>query len=324
MNLTAPNASARQRDMANVGSDFRRALVTGLSGKAKNIPCRYFYDAEGSRLFEEICALPEYYLTRVELGLLERHAEEIVALIGSHAEIVEFGAGAGEKIRPLLNAMDRPHSYLPIDISDSRLHDTASEVRTNYPMLPVRPIVADFTASISLPAMKGARRIGFFPGSTIGNFEPDKAEEFLARAAHMLKGGGLLVGVDLVKDPCVLHAAYNDSARVTAAFNKNVLVRANREAGAHFELSRFAHYAFYNPRQRRIEMYLVSGSAQRVSIDGCVIPFAEGEAIHTEYSYKYTVQDFRALAVSAGYVPRATWCDVERLFSVHWLESKRT
>jgi dimethylhistidine N-methyltransferase len=172
-----------------------------------------------------------------------------------------------------------------------------------------------------LPTLSGARRVGFFPGSTIGNFEPEEARDFLAGAARMLKGGGLLIGVDLVKDPAVLHAAYNDSAGVTAAFNKNLLARANREAGANFDLDRFAHYAFYNPIESRIEVYLVSAAAQQVNVCGRAISFAEGETIHTEWSYKYTVESFRALAASAGFIPHGLWCDAEGLFSLHWLEA---
>ena len=312
---------AEEREIADDASDFVEALLKGLTSEPKRIPCKFFYDAEGSRLFEKICALPEYYPTRIELALLRRHAEQIAALIGPRCEIMEFGAGAGEKIRPLLNALDRACAYFPIDISGPYLQSVAGEIQAKYPALAVHPIVADFTASVSLPGMKGARRVGFFPGSTIGNFEPEAARRFLKQAARVLKGGGLLIGVDLVKDPAVLHAAYNDRSGVTEAFNKNLLVRANREAGANFDLARFAHYAFYNPLQRRIEMYLVSTAAQRVGVCGRAIPFREGEAIHTENSHKYTLEDFRALAASAGFVPRAMWCDEDRFFSIHWLES---
>jgi len=320
--MTPPvRIAASRREVASPAEDFADALLGGLRSTPKRIPCKYLYDAEGSLLFEKICTLPEYYPTRVELALLNAHADEMTALIGPEAEIVEFGAGAGEKIAPLLRALDRPRAYLPIDISESYLRNVAARLQAAYPALVIKPIAADFTQGLSLPAASGARRIGFFPGSTVGNFEPAEARAFLSNAARMLKGGGLLVGVDLVKEPAILHAAYNDSAGVTAAFNKNLLARANREAGANFELSRFAHYAFYNPLHRRVEIYLVSAAAQRVSVCGRSIPFSEGEAIHTEYSYKYTVEDFRALAVSAGFVPRAVWCDEDRLFSIHWLEA---
>jgi dimethylhistidine N-methyltransferase len=305
---------------APCGENFSSALLAGLRSSPKNIPCKFFYDAAGSLLFEKICALPEYYPTRTELMLLRTHVHEMAEKIGPHAEIVEFGAGASEKIRPLLNALEDPRAYLPIDISGPYLRSIASRLRNEYPALAIELIIGDFTREISLPPSSG-RRIGFFPGSTIGNFEPDEARAFLANAAQLLKGGGLLIGVDLVKDPAILHAAYNDRAGVTAAFNKNLLVRANREAGANFELAHFAHYALYNPQHRRIEMYLVSTAAQRVMIGGLAIALAEGEAIHTEYSYKYTVDGFRALASSAGFIPSLVWCDANRLFSIHWLET---
>ena len=301
--------------------DFADVLLVGLRATPKSIPCKYFYDAEGSLLFEKICELPEYYPTRTELSLLHSHADEMAHLAGAHTEIVEFGAGASEKIKPLLDALEHPRTYLPVDISGPYLTSIASRLQAEYETLAIHPIVADFTREFSLPAAKG-RRIGFFPGSTIGNFAPNEARGFLARAARMLKGGGLLIGVDLVKDPQILHAAYNDKAGITAAFNKNLLARANREASANFDPARFAHYALYNPPQQRIEMYLVSTAAQCVAVCGRPIAFSEGEAIHTEYSYKYTVDGFRSLAASAGFTPRQLWCDPNRLFSIHWLEAK--
>lgn len=302
--------------------DFRDALIAGLTAMPKYIPSKYFYDEAGSELFEQICALPEYYPTRTELGLLRRHANEIAALFGPDAEIVEFGAGAIEKIRPLLDVAERPRAYIPVDISGAYLRSVAAKLDAEYPELTVRPVVADFTGTLPDAIFSGgARRIGFFPGSTIGNFEDEEAAHFLSETARLVKGGGLLIGVDLVKDPTILHAAYNDDVGVTAAFNKNLLVRANRELGTNFDLQRFAHYACYNPVRQRIEMYLVSLVAQRVTIAGRAIRFAEGEAIHTEWSHKYTVEGFRALAASAGFNPRAAWCDPQRLFSIHWLES---
>jgi len=301
--------------------DFPDALLGGLRSTPKNIPCKYFYDAEGSRLFEQICRLPEYYPTRTEFSLLQTHAEEITAFIGPHAEIMEFGAGAGEKIRPLLDVLHRPSAYIPVDISESYLKSVTARLSADYPSLPIHPLMADFTGELSWPSASGLPRVGFFPGSTIGNFQPEEARDFLGNSAKLLKGGGLLIGVDLVKDPAILHAAYNDRAGITAAFNRNLLARANREAGANFELSRFAHYAFYNPVEHRIEMYLISSMAQRVQICGRMISFSEGQAIHTEYSYKYTVPAFRELAASAGFIPRAVWTDPESLFSIHWLES---
>ena len=301
-------------------NDFADALLSGLRSQPKHIPCKYFYDTEGSRLFEQICALPEYYPTRVELRLLNAHAPEMAAVIGPQAEIVEFGAGAAEKIRPLLRALDNPRAYVPIDISGAYLRSIAERLRFDFPQLAVRPVVADFTSELALPP-SFSRRVGFFPGSTIGNFEPEEARAFLSNAARLLRGGGLLIGVDLVKDPQILHAAYNDAAGITAAFNKNLLARANRELDADFDPSAFWHHAVYQPVQQRIEMYLISRWAQRVSVCGRIIGFAEGEAIHTENSHKYTIDGFRALASSAGFIPRAVWCDADRLFSIHWLET---
>ncbi len=304
-------------------SDFARALLDGLTRQPKEISCKYFYDAEGSALFDAICALPEYYQTRTEVGLLRRHAGEIAALIGPKAEIVEFGAGALRKVRILLEALQSPIAYSPIDISGPYLQSVVQRLAAEYPHLALNPLVADFTAPLHLPAMPGAaKRAGFFPGSTIGNFTPDAAITLLRRMRDMLDGGGLLVGVDLVKDPAVLHAAYNDAAGVTAAFNKNLLARANRELQAGFDLDAFAHYAPYNPLAQRIEMYLVSLKRQRLNIAGSSVEFAAGEAIHTENSHKYSIESFREIAVKAGFAPRAVWSDDARLFSLHWLESR--
>lgn len=300
---------------------FARALLAGLSATPKHIPGKYVYDAEGSALFDRICALPEYYVTRTELQLLARHAGEFAALIGPDAELVEFGAGGGHKARLLLDALVRPRSYLPVDISSDYLAEAAARLAADYPRLVVEPVIADFSQPLALPPPAGGagRRVGFFPGSTIGNFAPREATRFLSAAARLLNGGGLLVGVDLVKDPALLHAAYNDAAGVTAAFNKNLLARANRDLGTDFDLSRFHHYAAYNPVLQRVEMYLISAERQRARVAGRTVAFDEGEAVHTENSHKYTVDGFRALAVDAGFSPRAFWCDAARLFSVHWL-----
>jgi L-histidine Nalpha-methyltransferase len=307
---------------APVSGNFSEALVAGLSRTPKEISCKYFYDADGSRLFDAICELPEYYQTRTETALLAGHAQEIAALIGPHAEIVEFGAGSLRKVRLLLDAAAELRGYTPVDISGDYLMDVTQTLAAEYPNLRLRPLVADFTAPMAIPVLPGvARRVGFFPGSTIGNFRPDAATALLRRMRAALGGGSLLIGVDLVKDPLRLHAAYNDGAGITAAFNKNLLLRANRELGADFALDQFAHYAPYNPAAHRIEMYLVSLKRQSARIAGQRLDFAEGEAIHTEDSHKYTVDGFREMAVRAGFTPRAVWCDDQKLFSIHWLES---
>jgi len=306
------------RQDVDPAEDFAASLRAGLTGTPKTLACKFFYDAEGSRLFDAICELPEYYQTRTEMALLARHAREIAALMGPGAEIVEFGAGALRKVRILLEAAS-PASYMPLDISGDYLADVVRSLAADYPHIAMKPVVADFTRNLVLPG--SGRRAGFFPGSTIGNFTPDAAIALLRRMRGVLNGGGLLVGVDLVKDPARLHAAYNDAAGVTAQFNKNLLARANRELDAGFDLDGFAHYAPYNPIAQRIEMYLVSLKRQSVTVDGTRLDFAAGEAIHTEDSHKYTIESFRELAVKAGFEPRTVWTDAERLFSLHWMES---
>ncbi|MEJ5990362.1 L-histidine N(alpha)-methyltransferase [Ramlibacter sp. PS3R-8] len=301
---------------------FARDMATALAGRPRSISPKYFYDAEGSRLFDRICELPEYYPTRTEIGILERSAGEMAALAGAGAEIVEFGAGSLRKVRLLLQAFDRPARYLPIDISGEHLRDAAAILRAEFPGLEVQPLVGDYTQSLALPAPVGhGKRIGFFPGSTLGNFTPDEAVAFLQRAAAVLQGGALLLGADLVKDPHVLHAAYNDGQGVTAAFNLNLLARANRELGTNFNLARFHHYAFYNAALQRIEMHLVSRERHSVTLAEERYLVEEGESLHTENSYKFTVDGLRAMAVRAGFRPGPVWTDPERLFSVHWLHA---
>lgn len=304
--------------------EFSRDLVSGLCRKPKEIPCKYFYDARGSELFDRICRLPEYYQTRSETALLREHAGEIARLMGPRVELIEFGAGSLAKVRILLDALDAPQSYVPIDISGDYLLDVVVGLEEDYPDMTLRPVIADFTQELTLPAkeMAVSRRVGFFPGSTIGNFTRQAAVAFLRNAAKVLKGGGLLIGTDLVKDPAILHAAYNDQTGVTAAFNKNLLLRANRELGANFDLNHFAHHACYNPTARKIEMYLVSLARQTVRVAGETVRFAEGEAVHTEDSQKYTIEGFTELAVEAGFTPRKSWTDAHRLFAIHWLEMR--
>ncbi len=305
------------------GSDFGRDLANAFATRPRRIAPKYFYDAQGSRLFERICELPEYYPTRVERAILQAHAGEMAQRIGPDAEIVEFGAGACEKVRLLLDRLERPACYRPIDICASALDTACAGLRRDYPGLALAPLAADcFGDFLAPPAHPQARRrVGFFPGSTLGNFTPDEALSFLRRACDLLRGGGLLLGVDLVKDPAVLHAAYNDSAGVTAAFNLNLLARANRELGTQFDVSRFFHHAFYNAPLQRIEMHLVSARRQRLEVGGAVHVMEEGETLHTENSYKYTVDGLRALAERAGFTPGPVWTDPGRLFSVHWLQA---
>lgn len=303
-------------------SGFGSDLLQALSRHPRSISPKYFYDAEGSRLFDRICELPEYYPTRTEIGILQRSAGEMAALAGPGAEIVEFGAGSLRKVRLLLQAFEAPARYLPIDISGEHLRDAAAILRAEFRGLDVQPVVADYTQGLALPPVTGrGRRIGFFPGSTIGNFTPQEAMAFLHDAAAALRGGALLIGADLVKDPHVLHAAYNDAQGVTAAFNLNVLARANRELATNFVLPQFAHYAFYNAPLQRIEMHLVSRVRQAVTLAGERFTIEEGEALHTENSCKFTVDGLRELARRAGFRPGPVWTDPERLFSVHWLHA---
>lgn len=305
--------------------EFARDMLQALGRHPREISPKYFYDAQGSALFDSICELPEYYPTRTEIGILQNNAAAIANQMGRHAEIVEFGAGSLRKVRLLLDAAQSPSRYVPIDISGEHMTQAAAALMADYPGLQVAPVVADYTQALTLPPpLQGAgRRIGFFPGSTIGNFTPDEAVRFLRTAARVLRGGALLLGADLIKDPAVLHAAYNDSQGVTAAFNLNLLVRANRELSADFDLSRFAHSAFYNAPQRRIEMHLLSLRRQRVSLLGRHFDLEEGETIHTENSHKFTIDSLRALARSAGFMPGPVWTDADRRFSLHWLEAPR-
>ncbi len=300
---------------------FLLAVVSGLSRPRKSIPSKFFYDAEGSRLFERICELEEYYPTRTELAILDEHVESLASLLPARAVLVEFGSGASIKVRLLLDALHQPGGYVPIDISREHLLDAAEQLAADYPQLTVCPVHADFAAPMRLPdALPAGPRIGFFPGSTIGNFHPAEAVAVLEGFAAALDGPGqLLIGVDLKKDPRILDAAYNDAAGITAAFNLNLLARINRELGGDFDLEAFRHHAAYNAAAGRIEMYLVSQKEQQVRIAGRRFHFHSGERIHTENSYKYTLDEFRLIAVAAGYAPRAVFTDPRELFSVHLL-----
>ncbi|MBU6486252.1 MAG: L-histidine N(alpha)-methyltransferase [Burkholderiales bacterium] len=307
-------------------SAFCRDLLAGLSRTPRSIAPKYFYDAHGSALFDRICELPEYYPTRTERRILERYGREMAEVVGPQADIIEFGAGSLEKIRILLQSFEArtlPRRYFPIDISAAHLEEAARRMHADCPWLEVRPVAADYMNEAQLKGLDAAtgRRVGFFPGSTIGNFDEYEAMTFLRSAARLLEGGGLLVGVDLVKDPQTLHRAYNDAQGVTAAFNLNLLRRANTELSADFDVGAFAHYAFYDPRKHRIEMHLVSRCAQTVRVAGQSFDFEEGESLHTESSHKFTIEGFRKLAVSAGFRPGPVWTDEARLFSVHWLGS---
>ncbi len=304
-------------------SDFARDLVAGLRATPKRIPPKYFYDAAGSRLFERITTLPEYYPTRAEMQILRERAGAVAALVPAEGALVEFGSGSSAKVRLLLARMPKLRAYVPVDISGEFLGEEARRLRAEHSSLQVVPVAADFTKPFALPdAVRGLPRAGFFPGSTIGNFDPDDAKAFLRNAAGVLGGGAaFIVGVDLVKDEAILNRAYDDAQGVTAAFNLNLLARANRELKADFDLDGFAHHAFFNEEQSRIEMHLVSRKVQQVRVGDATFAFDEGETIHTENSYKYTVDGFLRLAAEAGWRGSDVWTDKERLFSVHALKA---
>jgi dimethylhistidine N-methyltransferase len=314
----ADDMSAATREASTPVSTFLDDAVAGLTAPRKTLPAKYFYDAEGSRLFEAICELPEYYPTRTETALLRRIAPEIAARVRDGAALVEFGSGASTKTRILLDAMPQLAVYAPIDISQSALDEASASLRRDYPGLTVAPLVDDFTQAVRLPAATRGRPVtGFFPGSTIGNFAPAEAEDFL-RGAHDLLGEGAMfvVGVDIAKSPDVLVPAYDDAQGVTAAFNKNVLARINSELGGDFDLAAFDHRAVWNVDESRMEMHLVSRSAQTAHLAGHEIRFAAGETIHTENSYKYTPEMFVDLARRAGWKIAARWVSDSPSFGV--------
>ena len=310
------------RHEAAASESFAEHVIHGLGDSPKWLSAKYFYDAAGSELFEQITDLPEYYPTRTELTILHGHAREMSGYIALSAALVEFGTGSTRKARILIDAAPQLAAYVPVDISSEFLAQEAAAVRRDYPWLAVLPVAADFTRDFDLPPQIRSRpRVGFFPGSTIGNFEPEDATEFLRQAGRILGAGAtMIVGVDLIKDEAVLNAAYDDAAGVTAKFNLNVLARMNRELGGNFDLSAFRHRAFYNAGNHRIEMHLESLRAQTVTVAGHEFEFRKGETIHTENSYKYTVESFRALAEAAGWRPAATWTDEREYFSIHALK----
>jgi dimethylhistidine N-methyltransferase len=301
---------------------FATDVLAGLTAERKTLPAKYFYDAAGSVLFERITELPEYYPTRTELGILTRHAAAIARLLPPKGALIEFGSGSCRKARLLLDHAPKLAVYVPVDISPELLQAEATTLRREFPRLAVSPIEADFTRSFDLPPdIASLPRAGFFPGSTIGNFEPHEACTFLSHAGRVLGPGAVfIIGVDLVKDRAVLNAAYNDAAGVTAEFNLNLLKRINRELGANFNLRCFEHHAFFNRERSRIEMHLASIKRQRVRLLGETIEFRAGETIHTENSYKYTLQSFGALARGSGWDSRHVWTDPDRYFAVFALK----
>lgn len=310
-----------------MNGDYRSDLLAGCSGPVKAIPCKYFYDERGSALFERITTLAEYYPTRTELGILRQRAPAIAQRLGPSVRVVELGSGSGNKTDLFVDALERPVQYVAVDISASALLDATGRLAKRRPDLRVAHVVADYTKPVELPPAPGepSRTVAYFPGSTLGNFEPQAARAFLSRIRTLVgPSGALVLGVDLKKDPALLHAAYNDAAGVTAAFNLNLLVRANRELGTDFDVARFAHSAFYDPREGRIEMFLVSMARQVVRLGDAELSFQEGEAIHTEYSYKLTRAGLEQLARDAGFTLDEMWTDERRWFATALLVPRQS
>lgn len=302
--------------------DMLADVLHGLQSEEKWLSSMYFYDERGSKLFDEICELPEYYPTRTELAIMDANIEEICDLLGPHSMLVEFGSGSSLKTRELLEHMDDLAAYVPVEISREHLVNSAQQLQERFPGLEILPVCADFTQDFALPAPSHPplRTLVYFPGSTIGNFDPDDALDLLRRMARLAgHGGGVLIGVDLEKDKATLERAYNDAAGVTAQFNLNILARINRELGANFDIDSFRHKAIWNPQRHRIEMHLESLREQSVTIRDHVIDFREGETIHTESSHKFTLPRFADIAAQAGLTVEHVWMDEKKLFSVQYL-----
>ena len=316
-------ARAVFHDLAPEEESFRECVLEGLSRRDKGIPCRFLYDERGSALFEDICAQPEYYPTRTETAILADAAPEIAAFMGVGCRLIEFGSGASRKVRLLLASLDKPAAYVAIEISREALQHAADALAASFPGLPVVAVCADYMRPLELPDLPGrdeGRRLGFFPGSTIGNLDPAAAVGFLAGCRRVIgRDGAMLIGVDLKKDAARLNAAYNDAQGVTAAFSLNLLTRINRELEGDFSLDRFTHDASYNARAGKVEIFIRSEADQIVTVSGRRFRFARGERIHTEDSWKYTMREFQQLAMRAGYRPARSWTDSDELFGVHLL-----
>ncbi len=319
---TDSESSLKLLDYEPTADDFLEEALAGLRKSQKTLPCKFFYDERGSKLFDRICELDEYYVTRTEIGIMNKYAGEMAEAIGPDSLIVEYGSGSATKTRILLEHLQSPAGCVLVDISREHLLRVASGMAGEFPEVEILPVCANFTEPFELPETKknAARAVGYFPGSTIGNFVPEEAKRLLGNIAEVCgEGGGLLIGADLKKDVQLLEAAYDDSAGVTAAFNLNLLTRMNRELDADFEVDRFRFRSFYNEEKGRVESYLVSGSAQTVHVGGEEFRFEKDETIHTENSHKYSHDDFAALAAETGFRVENVWMDENRMFSVQFL-----
>jgi dimethylhistidine N-methyltransferase len=321
--MSSDNATRmRVHDLTPSVDHFREEVIAGLQHAQKTLPSKFLYDERGSELFDQICEQPEYYPTRTELTIMQAHVDEMAELIGERSMVIEYGSGSSMKSRLLLDALQNQVAYAPVDISRDYLLKIAKTLANDYPGLEILPVCADYTGHLEVPAAHApvARRCVYFPGSTLGNYQPQQAIHLLQEIATVIgPGGGLLLGVDLKKDPLLLHRAYNDQRGVTAAFNLNLLTHINRELGANFNLEQFHHYACYNPHHGRVEMHIASLGHQQVHLEEYEIDFQVGETIWTECSYKYTVEEFAALAASAGFSVEQVWTDELHLFSVQYL-----
>jgi len=322
--MTTATAAAKKLsfyDQQPEAANFLDEVLVGLGKTPKAIPPKFFYDETGSRLFDAICDTPEYYPTRTEMAILENNIDEIAAQLGDNCLLIEPGSGSSQKVRKILEVVE-PHAYMPMDISGDYLRDVARGLANDYPQTSLHAVCTDYTKPIELPySPANIRRVAFFPGSSIGNFEPAEAVNFLKNIAQMVRPtGGLLIGIDLKKSPDRLTAAYNDAQGITAAFNLNLLHRINRELDANINLAHFYHQAFYNENRGRIEMHLVSNKNQLISVNGQQFRIHQNESIHTENSYKYSIEEIHRLAALAGFSPVKTWLDSDNLFSVHYLQ----
>jgi dimethylhistidine N-methyltransferase len=324
--MAGDSLSAPQQISAPESSDFLADVIAGLSGDPRTLPCKYFYDERGAALFQKICELSEYYITRTEIDILDRNRADIASHLGPNVELIGLGTGAGTKTRILIEALENPAAYIPVDISEKQLRESTALFRKIFPDLEILPVCADYLQAVVLPSPrhKASRKLIYFPGSTIGNFEPNEAVEFLGRIANVCReNGGLLIGADLKKDQHVIEAAYNDRAGVTVQFNLNLLARVNRELGADFDLDQWRHRAIYNPIAGRIEMHLISEIDQFVHLAEQRFHFRSGEKIITEFSYKYAPEDFAALAAKAGFDFVHMWTDDARLFGIFYFSCSR-
>lgn len=318
--------SRKARVSDELRKEFRFDVLQGLRARQKSLPCKYLYDEIGSDLFEQITELDEYYPTRTECSIMDRHAGEMARVLGERALLIEYGSGSSTKTRMILDHLREPAGYVPIDVAREHLSNSAAALADDYPALEVLPLCADFSRPVHLPKCRetAARRVVYFPGSTLGNFTPPSAIALLRQTAELCgPGGALLLGTDLRKDPAVIEAAYNDQRGVTAAFSHNILARINRELRGEIIVEQFTHRAFYNAVEGRVEIYLVSQCDQRARIGDVEIFFARGEAIHTEYSYKFDLSELRKLASAGGFHLDRVWTDDRNYFGVSYLTVKR-